>query len=484
MAEYKVGTFLRNTNAQTEKAYKSLPMSFAVTHPRPIPPEFDGRSFWGDQGELSSVLDQGNCGSCWAIASVSTLEDRFRIQSNGQIKFSLNASSAVACNWTIKGDQKFNSLLRKEIDNLIDNGSKELKEIDKKDKKFREKCYDCYYNEYGTDICINNKCPVISGSRLQSLNDEVQIWAMPQAGCKSNTLVDGWIFLYKWGVSADDCIPENHLGLEDKLQRYNGNDNNIPFCTDLYGITNGYWYSPLCVDGSPAKSYRSSRVYTIPGTPKDKGSEYFIREEIYHWGPVSTGFMVYTDFITFFDNNKKGIYEYDGKSAEIGGHSVVIVGWGEENGKKYWSCRNSWGTEWGDEGYFRILRGVNMCLIEENIITGIPDIVGLREIGGKNWVETAEDTKERLSMKQNLFGYSAKQYQRHVRGEIDLTFKLPYDPNKLPDTATWWAGLDYHEIDPKEKWKWIVLLFLINVIILVVYSIKYNKINVKIIREI
>jgi len=92
-----------------------------------------------------------------------------------------------------------------------------------------------------------------------------------------------------------------------------------------------------------------------------------IQTEMMKNGPVEGAFTVYEDFPTY----KSGVYQHKSGSA-LGGHAIRILGWGVEDGTDYWLVANSWNEDWGDKGYFKILRGSNECGIEGGIVAGLP----------------------------------------------------------------------------------------------------------------
>ncbi len=69
-------------------------------------------------------------------------------------------------------------------------------------------------------------------------------------------------------------------------------------------------------------------------------------------------FVTHIDlFTTIWILIRSGIYEYNGTSQSGCGHIVLVVGFKDDVTVKnggYWICKNSWGSEWGEEGYFRI----------------------------------------------------------------------------------------------------------------------------------
>jgi len=78
---------------------------------------------------------------------------------------------------------------------------------------------------------------------------------------------------------------------------------------------------------------------------------------------------VYEDFL----NYKSGIYQHI-QGELVASQTPKIIGWGIENGVKYWLVVNSWNEQWGDKGTFKILRGTNHVYIEDGVITGLPKL--------------------------------------------------------------------------------------------------------------
>jgi len=117
-----------------------------------------------------------------------------------------------------------------------------------------------------------------------------------------------------------------------------------------------------CVDGetrSKALHY-GSQINSASG-------EADIMAEIYQNGPVETAFTVYADFLAY----KSGVYVQHSNQV-LGGHAVKFIGWGVESNLKYWLVANSWNVHWGDLGFFKILRGVDECGIEDEVDFGVP----------------------------------------------------------------------------------------------------------------
>jgi cathepsin B len=92
-----------------------------------------------------------------------------------------------------------------------------------------------------------------------------------------------------------------------------------------------------------------------------------IQAEIMKNGPVEADFNVYSDFLSY----KSGVYQKHSDDL-LGGHAIRILGWGVEKNVPYWLVANSWNEDWGDQGYFKILRGNDECGIEDDINAGLP----------------------------------------------------------------------------------------------------------------
>jgi cathepsin C len=113
--------------------------------------------------------------------------------------------------------------------------------------------------------------------------------------------------------------------------------------------------------------------------------EKVVREEMLRNGPVVLSFEPGEDFMFYSDGvyktaAKKGAVsflknhiDYDQEWERVD-HAVVAIGWGDEDGQPYWRIQNSWGADWGEDGFFRMARG-----IDESGIESIPEAADVVE---------------------------------------------------------------------------------------------------------
>ena len=409
-------TILRNEDKKLDQEFIQIAFLTSLRNHIYIPDNFDGRVVW--QGLLNPAMNQGKCGSCWAFASTGVLADRFNIQSMGIMNVQLSPTKLILCD-----------LQGKEIDDV--------------------------------------QHPEESLRQYSEINEE----SLKKTACYGNSLVDAFRYLFEIGTTTEECVPyDKNLGDFAQFQKIGEFDSvsHLPLCSTVSGPL-----GDMCSDfhihkntgdeeGTPQRFYKALHFYSIRGIPKDQGSEYNIRDNIYKWGPLATAMQVYPDFYTF--NPKTDIYEWDGQGPQVGGHAVEIVGWGVESNKDYWIIKNSWGTEWGDNGYFRMIRGVNNCEIEANCMGMVPDFFfpinyKISNIEQLHEQENIKEIRDKIATNITVKGGGIDPttgYSRRILSVMPwLNLTPPIEYEDLPDWHHFIAGLDA-TVDNRTRYQTII----------------------------
>jgi C1A family cysteine protease len=119
--------------------------------------------------------------------------------------------------------------------------------------------------------------------------------------------------------------------------------------------------TPCCLQTDTTEACKRGKPHYIRAwNPIDAESTQDMQKALTR-GPIVATFAVYEDFVYYTG----GVYEHT-SSTILGGHAIVLVGWGTDptSGKDYWIGKNSWGTDWGENGWFKIRRGTNESGIE------------------------------------------------------------------------------------------------------------------------
>lgn len=206
------------------------------------------------------------------------------------------------------------------------------------------------------------------------------------AGCSGGFVDNAWKFLRDRGAATEECMPYHYcanpampncsfalkpLAPEPPL---NGTNASMPpLAPPPPASPPPPPFPPVhcsrCADGRAgreARRQRASSAYAASGVGDVEG----MQRELMEHGPIEVAFYVYSDFYQY----KSGVYQRSAQArGPVGGHAVKLIGWGDdEEGRPYWLLVNSWSPLWGEDGFFRMARGINECEVESTPAAGLP----------------------------------------------------------------------------------------------------------------
>jgi cathepsin B len=225
-------------------------------------------------------------------------------------------------------------------------------------------CGSCW--AFGSVASFESRACIATGNDIKYSPEDTAFCSNAGFGCQGGN--SAWNWFKSSGVvtggdytdigSGDTCYPyslapcAHHVPATAKYPACPSSEYPSPSC------------KKSCSESDYSKSYSSDKVRATK-TMSVRGEQQIMQELVTN-GPMYVAFSVYADFPTY----KSGVYSHKSGSM-LGGHAVTLVGYGVEDGQKYWKIKNSWNEQWGDAGHFKIVRGTDECGIESSVSAGM-----------------------------------------------------------------------------------------------------------------
>lgn len=183
-------------------------------------------------------------------------------------------------------------------------------------------------------------------------------------GCYGGTPSHCWDYMTQQGIASGGAYGDHAKCLMYPFPPCSHHVNGTyPACADTP------YDSPTCLWKCDALSReefdQSQAAHKFTSSYKLDNNIALIQADIMKHGPVQASMFLVPEFEVY----KAGVFTTK-NTDYIGAHAVKIVGWGNDSGMDYWTVQNSWNSEWGEDGYFRIQRGKNILAIEDSIVAG------------------------------------------------------------------------------------------------------------------
>jgi C1A family cysteine protease len=138
-----------------------------------------------------------------------------------------------------------------------------------------------------------------------------------------------------------------------------------------------YPYTPGDQDCTGLNADWPNRLAKVTNWAFLNGNAASMKEYISTYGAIEACIDVYQDFFSY----STGVYRHIAGSY-AGGHCVCLIGYNDAGG--YWIGKNSWGTGWGEAGYFKIAYGE--CRVETYLQPGGSGASGAQGVTLRAWL--------------------------------------------------------------------------------------------------
>lgn len=213
---------------------------------------------------------------------------------------------------------------------------------------------------------ISDRLRILTKARLPNINVSPQLLLdhpqlAPKAGsCDGGDSNLAYAFMEKWGAVDETCLP--YAGVDYSAWGEGTIAEERCRTCDRFGVCK--WVNASLRMGV-------SEYGVIQPLPGNANMLTEMQAEIMSRGPISCGMWAHS---AGFENYTHGVIrdrtKYPGTT-----HAISVIGWGEEAGVPYWHVRNSFGTYWGEQGFFRVERGVNTFNMETSACHwGVPTV--------------------------------------------------------------------------------------------------------------
>ena len=390
-----------------------------------IPTYFDTQEKWYGCGR--STHNQGQCGSCFGVSATTVLTERMCIFLDENDKAIEGETS------NFNGNRKF------------------------------QKAGSCT-GDGTTHMAHNHGCKrtqfVLSPQAMLSCGNfaEEEKLFPDSAGCNGGEALDAWRYLFVHGLSTmtadgtNGCTPYTSGKCASKDPLNNG-------CKTCEGLLKE------CQDtGLPPKLYKVNSFGYImeeglekrpdSSKPRPETDQVLLSAQVKNMqielmtnGPIHVCIDYYSNFGPFFNEFPQGIYNSTENKLQTGGHCLTITGWGQDQatGMDYWIIKNSWGANWGTDGFFRYVRGQDLGGIESDVWAGCPEGTSCELTAGVKLVSKPTTKKTGIAAWDDRIKevFLTNSRRLSIRGEEEEESEDIPQPNK-------WKGGYWHEISRED----------------------------------